>query len=274
MPSFPPMSWISPTWSGIRRGAQRRLVARLAGQPAYLERPGGVLADAGYRVLAPALRGFAPTRFRDASTPRSGNWRLWLAMCWHSSTAWHCNVPCWSAMTGARAVASACGLREGGASQVMLSLPQARSFWYQWFMATPRGERALREEGEAFARQMWDTWSPPGWYAERDFQEAAQAFSGPDWVAVVLHYYRHRWGFVAGSRAGGGTALAPGTAPGAADPGAARRRGCLHPPRRLPRTRALLQRALPAAGAGGRRPFSAARGGHPGGGRYPAVLRG
>ncbi len=25
-----------------------------------------------YRVLAPALRGFAPTRFRDASTPRSG----------------------------------------------------------------------------------------------------------------------------------------------------------------------------------------------------------
>lgn len=29
------------------------------------------LADAGYRVLAPALRGFAPTRFRDASTPRS-----------------------------------------------------------------------------------------------------------------------------------------------------------------------------------------------------------
>lgn len=113
---------------------------------------------------------------------------------------------------GARAVASACGLREDVAShlvmlsvgyasndpQQVLSLPQARSFWYQWFMATPRGERALREEGEAFARQMWDTWSPPGWYAERDFQEAAQAFSGPDWVAVVLHYYRHRWGFVAG----------------------------------------------------------------------------
>ena len=54
------------------QGRAARLVARLAGQPAYLERPGGVLADAGYRVLAPALRGFAPTRFRDASTPRSG----------------------------------------------------------------------------------------------------------------------------------------------------------------------------------------------------------
>lgn len=30
------------------------------------------LASAGYRVLAPALRGFAPTRFRHAATPRSG----------------------------------------------------------------------------------------------------------------------------------------------------------------------------------------------------------
>jgi pimeloyl-ACP methyl ester carboxylesterase len=31
-----------------------------------------ILADAGYRVLAPALRGFAPTRFREAGAPRSG----------------------------------------------------------------------------------------------------------------------------------------------------------------------------------------------------------
>ncbi|MBF2974415.1 alpha/beta fold hydrolase, partial [Pseudomonas aeruginosa] len=157
------------------------------------------LADAGYRVLAPALRGFAPTRFRDASTPRSGQ----LAALACDLLAFVDGLALQRPLLvghdwGARAVASACGLREGFAShlvmlsvgyasndpQQVLSLPQARSFWYQWFMATPRGERALREEGEAFARQMWDTWSPPGWYAERDFQEAAQAFSGPDWVAV------------------------------------------------------------------------------------------
>ncbi|HHE8280491.1 TPA: alpha/beta fold hydrolase [Pseudomonas aeruginosa] len=176
------------------------------------------LADAGYRVLAPVLRGFAPTRFRDASTPRSGQ----LAALACDLLAFVDGLALQRPLLvghdwGARAVASACGLREGVAShlvmlsvgyasndpQQVLSLPQARSFWYQWFLATPRGERALREEGEAFARQMWDTWSPPGWYAERDFQEAAQAFSGPDWVAVVLHYYRHRWGFVAGSSAMG-----------------------------------------------------------------------
>jgi pimeloyl-ACP methyl ester carboxylesterase len=30
------------------------------------------LAQDGYRVLCPALRGFGPTRFLDADTPRSG----------------------------------------------------------------------------------------------------------------------------------------------------------------------------------------------------------
>jgi pimeloyl-ACP methyl ester carboxylesterase len=30
------------------------------------------LAFAGYRTIAPYLRGFGPTRFRDAATPRSG----------------------------------------------------------------------------------------------------------------------------------------------------------------------------------------------------------
>src|SRR5262245_11095237 len=30
------------------------------------------LARAGYRTLAPYLRGFGPTRFRDPATPRSG----------------------------------------------------------------------------------------------------------------------------------------------------------------------------------------------------------
>lgn len=30
------------------------------------------LAAEGYRVLCPALRGFGPTRFLDAATPRSG----------------------------------------------------------------------------------------------------------------------------------------------------------------------------------------------------------
>jgi len=174
------------------------------------------LAGAGYRVLAPALRGFAPTRFRDAATSRSGQLSalgrdlldfidaLGLARPALIGHDW-----------GARAAANACGLRAGVASHlVMLSvgygtndpkqplpLPQARNYWYHWYMATPRGAQVVRDEREAFARMMWDTWAPAGWYRQADFDEAARAFRGEDWAEVVLHSYRHRWGFAEGDPA-------------------------------------------------------------------------
>lgn len=175
-----------------------------------------ILAEAGYRVLAPALRGFAPTRFRDAATPRSGQLSalgrdlldfidvLGLAQPALIGHDW-----------GARAAANACGLRADAASHlVMLSvgygtndpnqplpLPQARNYWYHWYMATPRGAQVVRDEREAFARMMWDTWAPAGWYAQADFDEAARAFQGEDWAEIVLHSYRHRWGFAEGDPA-------------------------------------------------------------------------
>jgi pimeloyl-ACP methyl ester carboxylesterase len=47
---------------------------------------------------------------------------------------------------------------------------------------------------------MWDTWSPAGWYTEQAYEEAAKAFDNPDWASIVVHSYRHRWGFAAGDR--------------------------------------------------------------------------
>lgn len=175
-----------------------------------------ILAEAGYRVLAPALRGFAPTRFRDAATPRSGQLSALGRDLLDFIDALALEHPAlighdW----GARAAANACGLRQDVASHLVLlsvgygtnapdqpmSLQQARNYWYHWLMATPRGARVVREEREAFTRMMWDTWAPEGWYAPADFDEAARAFQGEDWAEVVLHSYRHRWGFAEGDPA-------------------------------------------------------------------------
>ncbi|CAB3748946.1 alpha/beta fold hydrolase [Paraburkholderia solisilvae] len=175
-----------------------------------------VLADAGYRVLAPALRGFAPTRFRDASTPRSGQLAALGRDLLEFRDALRLTQPAlighdW----GARAVANACGLDAAAASHLVmlsvgygtndpsqtLSFQQARNYWYHWFMATPRGEAAVEHERRAIARFMWDTWSPAGWYDEPAFDEACRAFDGPDWAQVVVHSYRHRWRFVEGDPA-------------------------------------------------------------------------
>ena len=174
------------------------------------------LAVRGYRVLAPALRGFAPTRFRDTAVPRSGQLAALGRDLLEFVDVLALKRPVlvghdW----GARAVANACGLHDGVASHLVmlsvgygtndpaqpLSLQQARNYWYHWFMATPRGEQALRDDRRAFARLMWDTWSPPRWYRDVEFDAAATAFDGPDWIDVVLHSYRQRWGFAPGTPA-------------------------------------------------------------------------
>ncbi len=174
------------------------------------------LADAGYRVLAPALRGFAPTRFRDPATPRSGQLSaLGRDLLDFIDTLGLERPALIGHDWGARAVANARGLRDGVASHLVmlsvgygtndpnqpLALPQTRNYWYHWYMATPRGARTVQDEREAFTRMMWDTWAPAGWYDRADFDEAARAFQGKDWAEVVLHSYRHRWGFAEGDPA-------------------------------------------------------------------------
>ncbi len=167
------------------------------------------MADAGYRVLTPALRGFGATRFLSPETARSGQLSALGRDLLGFIDALGLQRPVlvghdW----GARAVANACGLRPGAASHLVmisvgygtndpnqkLTLDQSRRYWYHWFMATERGARSVREDGKALAREMWDTWSPAGWYDSADFDETARAFENPDWAEIVLHSYRQRWG--------------------------------------------------------------------------------
>ncbi len=171
------------------------------------------LAGVGYRVLCPALRGFGPTRFRDSNTPRSGQLSALGRDLLEFVDALGLVGPIlvghdW----GARAAANACGLRSGAASYLVLlsvgygtndpnqtlTYAQARNYWYHWFMATSRGQRAVEQDRRAFTRMMWDTWSPAGWYTQQDYDQAAEAFDNPDWAAIVLHSYRHRWAYAPG----------------------------------------------------------------------------
>ena len=174
------------------------------------------LVAAGYRVIAPALRGFSPTTFLNESTPRTGQLAALGRDLLDFVHAMGLSQPVlvghdW----GARAVANACGLAPGIASHLVLisvgygtnnpnqtlSMQQVRNYWYHWFMATPRGQETVRAQGKDFARAMWDTWSPPGWYTAEEFEATAQAFDNPDWPEVTLHSYCHRWGHAPGDPA-------------------------------------------------------------------------
>ncbi|NBQ86728.1 MAG: alpha/beta hydrolase [Betaproteobacteria bacterium] len=166
------------------------------------------LVAAGWRVIVPALRGFSPTTFLRADTPRTGQLATLGRDLVDFVNALGLQQPAlvghdW----GARAAANACGLSPGIASHLAmlsvgygtntpeqkLTMEQTRLYWYHWFMATERGRRVVAEDRRGFAKIMWDTWAPAGWYDPAEFEATAAAFDNDDWVPITLHSYSQRW---------------------------------------------------------------------------------
>ncbi|MGH3427778.1 MAG: alpha/beta fold hydrolase, partial [Mycobacteriales bacterium] len=75
----------------------------------------------------------------------------------------------------------------------MPSFPQARLFWYQWLMYLDAGVAAITSDPVGFAREQWETWSPPGWFDDSEFAATAAAFTNPDWTPITLNNYRSRF---------------------------------------------------------------------------------
>ena len=165
------------------------------------------LIAAGYRVIAPWLRGFGTTRFLSESTARTGNPGIHaldviglldalaidqVSIIGHD---WGSNI----------AEALAVGWPDRINRIALLSTPprlggmptppfqHAQLEWYHWFQATKRGAAAVQADPIGFARIMWENWSPKGWYTENTFHQVAQSWQNPDFVAVTLHSYRSRW---------------------------------------------------------------------------------
>src|SRR5258708_27368422 len=48
------------------------------------------------------------------------------------------------------------------------------------------------------ARILWEEWSPDWDFDDATFDRSAAAHDNPDYVDVVIHSYRHRFGLAAG----------------------------------------------------------------------------
>jgi pimeloyl-ACP methyl ester carboxylesterase len=166
------------------------------------------LQAAGFRTIAPWLRGFGPTSFLSAETLRSGQIAALgrdvldladalkldrFAIVGHD---WGARIAYLLASVRPDRVTRTAALSVAW-QPAGLSTPdfeQARHYWYQWFMATKRGAQAVRKNGKAFARDQWENWSPKGWFRDEDFETTAKSFENPDWPDITLHSYRVRWG--------------------------------------------------------------------------------
>ena len=74
-------------------------------------------------------------------------------------------------------------------------------FWYQYYFHSERGRRGLTKDRRGIARLLWRMWSPTSSFDEATFERTAPAFDNPDFVEVVIHSYRHRYGLVTGDPA-------------------------------------------------------------------------
>ncbi len=169
-----------------------------------------ILNDSGLRTLCPYVRGYGPTRFLDSATPRSAQYTAIASDITAFADA--LGIEQFTLVGhdwGARAsytiaamypkrlnalIVSPAGYGTGRPQQRM-SVDQVRAYWYQWFFCTERGHDALGADAAGFCRELWRTWSP-GWnFPDAEFEATAQSFQNPDFVDIVMHSYRYRWGY-------------------------------------------------------------------------------
>ncbi len=177
-----------------------------------------LLVSRGCRVVTPYLRGYGSTRFLSDATPRSGQQAalghdlltlmdaLQISRAVLAGYDWGGRAACIVAALWPERVhglVSGCGYNIQdipGAQQPMA--PQAEfRLWYQYYFHGERGRAGLHQHRDDLCRLLWRLWSPTWQFDEATFQRSASAFENTDFVAVVIHSYRHRFGLVAGDPA-------------------------------------------------------------------------
>jgi pimeloyl-ACP methyl ester carboxylesterase len=172
----------------------------------------------GCRVIVPYLRGYGPTRFLSSETPRSGEQAalgndlkemmdaLGVERAVLAGYDWGGRAACIAAALWPERVA---GLVSGGGynmhdvagSVKPASAEQEHRYWYQYYFCTERGRAGLTENRRDIAKLLWKLWSPHWTFDDATFERTAASFDNPDFVDVVIHSYRVRYGYVPGDPA-------------------------------------------------------------------------
>jgi pimeloyl-ACP methyl ester carboxylesterase len=174
-----------------------------------------LLAQAGYRVIVPYLRGYGSTRFLSEATLRNGQQaalavdvialmdalRIGKAIIagydWGARTA-DIVAALWpQRCTG---LVSVSGYLIGSQAANAMPLPPKAEleWWYQYYFATERGRAGYDKYRRDFAKLIWRLASPEWRFDDATFARSAAAFDNPDHVAIVIHNYRWRLGLAEG----------------------------------------------------------------------------
>ncbi len=177
-----------------------------------------ILADAGARLIVPYMRGYGPTRFLSPDTPRSGEQAAFGAdMLALMDTLeidravvggydWGGRAACvtaalWPTRVAALVSGNSYNIQNIARSGEPAPAAQEASYWYQYYFHSERGRRGLTGNRRDVARTLWKMWSPYWEFDDATFEQSAESFDNPDFVEIVIHSYRHRYGLVPGDPA-------------------------------------------------------------------------
>jgi pimeloyl-ACP methyl ester carboxylesterase len=162
-----------------------------------------VLAAAGYRAVAPFMRGYAPTgpapdgRYQSAALAEDAV-ALIAALGYDDAIVFGHD---WGALAAyGAALAAPARIRKLITAAVpygpqvsaafMSSYDQQRRSWYMFFFQTPFADMALAHDDFAFVERLWRDWSP-GWRFPPEEMAALKAtFRQPGVAEAALGYYR------------------------------------------------------------------------------------
>ncbi|MFE4451198.1 alpha/beta fold hydrolase [Streptomyces sp. NPDC056796] len=176
-----------------------------------------LLADLGYRVIVPYLRGHGSTRFLSRTTPRTAEQSaialdvialmdalkiqkaVFAGFDWGSRTA-DIIAALWPERV--KSLVSTSGYLITNIKAQLEPAPAAveHNWWYQWYFASERGKKAMENVDDriALCRYTWTLVSPNWDFSDAVFERTAQAFKNPDYAAIVLFNYRWRIGLIEG----------------------------------------------------------------------------
>jgi pimeloyl-ACP methyl ester carboxylesterase len=176
------------------------------------------LARAGADVVVPYLRGYGATRFVDASTLRSGQQAalahdlldligaLVLERPIVGGYDWGGRAAClvsalWPARVSGLVTVDGYNVQDIAAANTPAAPELESGYWYQFYLHGERGRNGLAANRADFARLLWRQWSPRWPFTGDEFAATVPSFDNPDFVEVVVHSYRHRYGLVDGDPA-------------------------------------------------------------------------
>jgi pimeloyl-ACP methyl ester carboxylesterase len=177
-----------------------------------------LLAAQGCRVIVPYLRGYGPTRFLRPDTLRSGEQAalgadllalldaLQVPRAVLAGYDWGGRAACVVAALWPERCAGLVSYNNYNIQDIARAMEpdtarNEQRLWYQYYFHGERGRAGLARDRRGLTRLLWELWSPTWKFDDATFARSAAAFDNEDFVDVVIHSYRHRFGLVPGDPA-------------------------------------------------------------------------